>query len=942
MQTNVGVSMVGWEQTPSQVGARCLLDSGVSNLASIAVLTPGRRAGRLLQRELLRQGEGVLECPRLLTPSTLVEAFLESVDARLPVSEQVGELVWRNALCALSAVSAVLFPGQPEAPDVRASMERARRLRSVCDQLDGIGVLPSEVPAVAGLADDTGRWQALADLRTAAHRLLADEGLIESTVMRRAMIENGALRADAPDHLLVLAVSDPGPLGCAMLDLLEDRSHRLIDAPESERANFDRHGRPCPEAWNTRPSVVRSDELRLVNRPIEAGEQLLDDLAELQKDHGPLVPGRVVVGVCDETLNPLLERAGRRVALALRGPIGASSDRGQVGRLIESLRDHLEDPTIESFGALLRMPAIEALLLKEITPPDEPLAGLVGLLDRWRADRIGADLSDLRAGRSGADRHLPVGLLRQALQIFERLAAPLHAATSPLDSLEAVRTFLVSCFAEAPEDGPLREDLASLGGILDSIGRLPAGPVSTDGCVLALDLLLCRLSGMTRTPEPDPSAIELLGWLELRHEPIEDLVLVGMNEAGELAGRLADGWLPDSLRKRLGLPSDEDRFARDVHTMHVLRARVRSMRTIVQRLGSGGDPLPPSRLVLAEEGDALARRVITLFEDTPRITAAGMMAGTPSPASEEGFPAPRPAGSRDVARLNVTDFASWIRDPLGFWLQRMERIDEVDPDALELDARAFGTLAHKVLEVLEEGDLRTATDSRVVEEALLDRMHQLITTRYGRSPAPAIALQRRTLEGRLRAFARLQAGSVREGWILDESEHRLQDVPLDIPGQDPVLIRGRIDRIDRHADGRLRVLDYKTSDKPVDVGRKRGKDGVWSDLQLPLYDHLLRVERGSIEVPVELGYVSMPTEFEKTGIEIGSWSPGDLGEGIEQAQAIVKAMRAGDFESTAPARSRSRRNRKIGPMDRILRTTALDVSAAGEIDDGSETDGGDR
>jgi len=316
------------------------------------------------------------------------------------------------------------------------------------------------------------------------------------------------------------------------------------------------------------------------------------------------------------------------------------------------------------------------------------------------------------------------------------------------------------------------------------------------------------------------------------------------------------------------------------------------------------------------------------------------MSGVPDPASIEGFPAPRPSGTRSVERLSVTDFASWIRDPLVFWLERMEGIEQPDPLALELDARAFGTLAHQVVEVLAEGDLRSCTDVRIVEEALLGRMHELLSARYGSSPAPAIALQRRTLEGRLRAFATVQVRGVRDGWTMQEVEHRLQDVPLEIPGEKPVLIRGRIDRIDRHEDGRLRVLDFKTSDKPVDVRRKLGRDGVWNDLQLPLYDHLLRIEHGGIDTGVELGYVSLPTDFSKTGLEIGHWSESELASGIEQARSIVRAMRAGRFESTTSGSTGSRWNRRIRPVDRILRTTALDFAGALPGEEDSDSDGG--
>ena len=65
-----------------------------------------------------------------------------------------------------------------------------------------------------------------------------------------------------------------------------------------------------------------------------------------------------------------------------------------------------------------------------------------------------------------------------------------------------------------------------------------------------------------------------------------------------------------------------------------------------------------------------------------------------------------------------------------------------------------------------------------------------------------------------------------------------------IVDDEPFTITGRIDRVDRHADGRYRVIDYKTADTPVspETSHRRGKQKQWIDLQLPLYHQLLRGE----------------------------------------------------------------------------------------------------
>ena len=935
LQTFVVVSMVGWEDSPACTGARRLMElARDGNLARTAVLVPGRRAGRLLHRELLRDGPAFLEPPTILTPTGLVESFMAPVGDLLPATDIFAELVWREALATLDAESEQLFPGMPRPRDVRESLSRAKALRKVCDDLDSIGLTPAEVGSRPEVLDGRDRWNALDTVRDDVHRRLAEVGRIESTLMRSRMLSAGVIKEGAPDRLLVLAVSDPGPLACATIDVLGDRCELLIDAPESEAHAFDRWGRPLPEAWNERPSVVNPEEIELVDRPIEAAEQVLEDLAGLHRTGGPLVPGRVVVGVCDESINPVLERAGRRAGVPLRVPVGRSSVRGELGSLLAALREHLMNPGIESFAMLLREPVIESLLTAEIAGDDhaesEDMDDLVGLLDRWRSDRIGGGLDDLRAGRSGPSRKIPVGILRKALVALESLLEPLVTAGSHESAADSLRELVRLCFASRTEGDDLREDLLVMSAVLDELLDLPPAHDPDSIPSVLLELLLGRMARHHLTPEADVGAIELLGWLELRHEPSTDLVLVGLNESGELSGRHSDGWLPDSLRAELGLACQASRMARDVHAMHVLRARNRSLRALVLKHDAGGDPLSPSHLVLAERGTELARRVVDIFEGTPRITKPGMLAGTPAPAERKGFPPPQPEGAREITSLSVTAFASWLRSPHEHWLQRMEGLDDQDPSALELDARRFGILAHDVVEILEESSIRTSSEPLKIERALLARLDELVRERHGRRPPPAVIFQRRTLEARLKAFAHVQAELVEAGWEIETVEGSLKE-PLDIPGQEPVTIHGRIDRIDRHPDGRIRVLDYKTSEKPVELSKKRKKDGTWTDLQLPLYDHLLRLKRNMPDARIELGYISLPTDPAGVGVEVGlKWTPEMLAEGVDQARAIVKAMRSGDFSSQTPARSTAPWRGRPRPIDRILRTGALDVSASGD------------
>ena len=165
---------------------------------------------------------------------------------------------------------------------------------------------------------------------------------------------------------------------------------------------------------------------------------------------------------------------------------------------------------------------------------------------------------------------------------------------------------------------------------------------------------------------------------------------------------------------------------------------------------------------------------------------------------------------------------------------------------------------------------------------------------FGPSPLPAVGLQLEQLEYRLRAFAVRQAERAAEGWRIHAVEWKPRTpVVLDVDGQ-PLEVAAKIDRVDRHADGRWAILDYKTGEnqkRPRDAHRR--KDGQWIDLQLPLYGFAAR-ELGLAGEP-ELGYAIIGKDEADTGFSIERFEPAEISEALEVARGVVRRVRAGEF-----------------------------------------------
>ena len=105
---------------------------------------------------------------------------------------------------------------------------------------------------------------------------------------------------------------------------------------------------------------------------------------------------------------------------------------------------------------------------------------------------------------------------------------------------------------------------------------------------------------------------------------------------------------------------------------------------------------------------------------------------------------------------------------------------------------------------------------------------------------------------------------------------------------------GKIDRVDRHSDGRRRAFDYKTgNDGSLTAASAHRKvnagDVQWLDLQLPLYRQRL-LEDGTGEV--EAGYILLPQHLKKTRVDLLAWGPDDFASANGCADEILIRVQA--------------------------------------------------
>ena len=299
---------------------------------------------------------------------------------------------------------------------------------------------------------------------------------------------------------------------------------------------------------------------------------------------------------------------------------------------------------------------------------------------------------------------------------------------------------------------------------------------------------------------------------------------------------------------------------------------------IAGKTGGGGDALKPSRLLLRCDDSDLPNRARRLFGTPPEPPE-----NYPSDISfqlEASPPPDVPAYKLEMKRIAVTAFRDYLNCPFRFYLKRVLDMEALDDLKIELDAMDFGSLVHDVLyEMASNEEMRKCENTVRLQDFLYARTADWVKARLGPLPPLQVEAQIESARQRLRQAAEVQVRLVKEGWEIISWERTIQGYI------DGMLVRGKIDRIDRHRKtGRTRVLDYKTSENAANPEEVHlgplSKDGEyqsyvkvemngrlrrWTDLQLPLYAILLSSEEKP-DNHFELGYFNLPRALNDTGV----------------------------------------------------------------------------
>jgi double-strand break repair protein AddB len=448
------------------------------------------------------------------------------------------------------------------------------------------------------------------------------------------------------------------------------------------------------------------------------------------------------------------------------------------------------------------------------------------------------------------------------------------------------------------------------------------------------DLVMALLAeGKVQDVAPNHPGTMILGAREAREAEADLVILAGLTEGTWPGLPAPDPWLNRPMRQAAGLLLPERQIGLAAHDFQQAAAA----KTVVL-----------SRSLRSDEAETVAarwlNRLINLLAGLPggggpraltemrarggrwldlarRIDRPGQaQRGDPGlrPATR---PSPVPPPDDRPRVLTLTEIETLIRNPYAIYARRILRLRPLDALLAEPDAGDRGTVFHRVLELFArerpEGESLAAARARLMataEAVFAERMpfpvHRALWLTRLEAAADSLLIEDR------------RAGLT----VAVETEGKLEIAPTG------VLLKGRLDRADRDAAGRLVLIDFKTGRPPSEKEQAAFAKQLLATAVL--------VERGGFGLPepLEVG------EIRYVGIaERGKTVATDLGpaEKAEVWQGLVRLLSLYMQETTGfTARRALMKTTDISDYDHLSRFGEWDLTQPGRPERMGDADAG--
>lgn len=873
------------------------------DLGDFIVAMPTARSRRRLLQMLVAEAESrslLLTPPHLTTIGRLPEHLYQQ--EKPLASELTRRMAWIEAI-KRSDQSQVetIFPRirSGEIRDYMAAATVLQRLHTrLASDIFSFRSVEREIDKMSEFPE-TERWNTLAAIQNNYYKILEEVDLWDQQAARSVAVRKNQCRTNK--QIILIGVADLNRSMRGMLEQVAGHVTTVVFCDPEHADRFDSFGGILTQEWIHQELDLDNKKFLVVEDPADQGFALANYLSNLS---GEFHADQISIGAPDTSVIPQIERSLRSIELEPRNLIGIQFEQSAAIRLLVTIREFLKRSDFASYAEMVRHPDMYHWINKATGKDGRWLA----LLDQHQKTRLPGRVELGRKGQFPAARdHHGKAREPHLAQVFSAVEGLLKAVASGSKPLQDWADPWIKIILEVYGERELNEKrlhdrllVKSCEAINQAFTDHQEMPEEWEVQLTsgeALDLAIQASSLQAITDEPSHGAVEIAGWLDLRLDDAEVMVVTSFNDQYVPAVENGGLFLPNSLCRDLGIEDNDRRYARDTYFLGMINAARKHLLLVAGRKQTSGDPLVPSRLMMATDPGNVALRAKAFFSH-PGSEDRKFWLGDPDklPSNQQfGIPNPAEFDQLDeIKRTSVTRFKQYLQCPYRYYLNRIAKLEIVVDNAREMDGGTFGTLAHDVLyDFAMDGSVKDSMDSAEIADYLGERLDHHVDSYFEKTRLPAASVQIEQLRVRLQLFAELQAAHREAGWkIVYAEEEVFHDLMVD---ERPFTINGIIDRVDRHEEtGQIFVWDYKTSDagdEPEWTHWSPSKG--WVDLQLPLYRHLVtELEFSDSDFEnVGMGYILLPRDLKKIKFAPANWKPYQLEQADLKAFEVIRNLR---------------------------------------------------
>ncbi len=804
---------------------------------SVIFCVPTQRAARRLQDQLVLDHGTITHC-EWITPPELLSKF--SPLATSANETQVYQ-IWQEALALVKEQHQALFTAIFSDQQWTRASERTFETIDLFTQLrktlvEGNHTLQDLADSPL-IDDNPTRWQALAKLEQLYNILLQKHGLVDSVMMQLAALNHPHALPDKT-HIVMACVPDFMPAIKALLATCRRPVDIIINAPESYAHAFDECGLPIVDRWTHALTIDLPDETII---PCATPAILARETANLIATQATQATD-ICIGLLDASVAPDLSRHLTDYGIRNFNPAPIPVTSLPV---LKRLSELLAIKQSQLLADWLALTADLAMLNRFGIDHD----CLINQIDTLMSTHLPKDFRAFELFAIQAKEHLPeitryIDAIKTYLEAFnkpireaivrfleiEQLLEHLDQISDPLliDALKAIHELAISFHAPQTAPQAIADDLA---------------------------LFTYLFKSLKVNPKRIRRSASFEGRLELIWTAAPKVILAGLNEGIYPDPVFSDPFLPNSLRKTLGLRHSTTQTARDAYILKLIscsRANPGQLFCLFSRHDALNAPTKPSSLLFYCDNTTLLARAKHFFMDKPRASRLDPQPAPPHPLTQTPFDLPRkpfrlsPAGYPYLSPSRITAF---LKCPFNFFVQYRLALESVDPPPPNPDHLLFGTLIHKALEMVinpTQCETSLAGLSRIMRETI----QSLYQSRFPQPISFDIQASQEATIGRAIAYLEQHIPLIHAGWQTIATERRFE-LKQTLSDNRTVIINGTIDRIDYNpTTNDYRIYDYKTTESAQSIKQhylteKKTSDGTiytFKDLQLPIYELAFRAD----------------------------------------------------------------------------------------------------